>query len=261
MTLSAEAVSFRAGGQLLLDAVSLSVAPGELVALVGPTGAGKSTLLRALAGEVRPDSGRVTVAGRPLHTLSSAEWARRRALLCQAAAVPDGVLAAELVLLGRLPHGDRGAGGAGLAAKAMSALDVAHLASRDSATLSGGELQRVSVARALTQAGHGSGPETRYLLLDEPTAHLDWAAATRLVGLARAEARQGAGVVLATHNLNLAARFADSVVVLRAGRVLAAGPIDTALSVETVEAAFDLAVTEVTVESVAGERRRRVFVP
>jgi iron complex transport system ATP-binding protein len=98
-------------------------------------------------------------------------------------------------------------------------------------------------------------------LLDEPTAHLDWAAATRLVGLARAEARHGAGVVLATHDLNLAARFADSVVVLRAGRVLAAGLIETALSVETVEAAFDLAVTEVTVESVAGERRRRVFVP
>jgi iron complex transport system ATP-binding protein len=175
--------------------------------------------------------------------------------------MPAGVLAAELVLLGRLPHGDRAARGAGLAAKAMSTMAVAHLASRDAATLSGGELQRVHVARALTQAGHGSGPETRYLLLDEPTAQLDWAAAMRLVGLAQAEARQGAGVVMATHDLNLAARFADTVVVLRAGRVLSAGPIDTALSVEVVQAAFDLSVTEVTVESVDGERRRRVFVP
>jgi iron complex transport system ATP-binding protein len=159
MTVSAEAISFRAGGQLLLDAVSLAVAPGELIALVGPTGAGKSTLLRALAGEVRPDSGRVLIAGRPLHTLGSTEWARRRALLCQDAAVPDGVLAAELVLLGRLPHDDRGAGGAGLAARAMSSMGVAHLASRDSVTLSGGELQRVNVARALT---HTSRPRERY---------------------------------------------------------------------------------------------------
>jgi len=201
-----------------LAGVSLRFRCGELVAICGPNGAGKSTLLSLLCGERRPDGGEVLLDGRPVLALPSAQRARRIGVLPQASSLAFAFRVDEVVALGRLaaPGPDDDA----IVRRAMEEAGVLHLAARTYPTLSGGEKQRVHLARVLAQLADADGA---HLLLDEPTASLDPAQQHAVLRVARKRARAGFAVVAVLHDLGLAARHADRIVLLRAGRVLAEG--------------------------------------
>lgn len=223
--LEAREVSLRRGGRPVLEGVSLTLATGELVVLCGPNGAGKSSLFALLAGEIRPEAGAVTLDGLPLARLSAATLAAERAALEQAPTLSAPFSVTELVALGltAVPRAD--VDEAALCGRAMAAAGVAALAARAADRLSGGERARAHLARVLAQlwAGRAAGAG-RYLMLDEPTASLDIAHQLAVMTAARAEAEGGAGVLVVLHDLNLAAAFADRVVLMHAGCVAAAGP-------------------------------------
>lgn len=218
--LAARRVSFAAGGRLLVDGVSLTLAPGRLVGLVGPNGAGKSTLLRLLNGLLAPAAGSVWLAGADLARLTPAQVARQVARVPQALPGDLDFTALEMVLMGRYAHtpgGREGPADAAAARAALAATGTAHLAERPYGTLSGGERQRVAVARALAQA-------PRFLLLDEPTAALDLRHQLAVLAAVRRLTDRGVAALAALHDLSLAARFCDELLLLHAGRAVAAGP-------------------------------------
>lgn len=215
-------VEVQAGKTPLLRGISFAVAPGELVALVGPNGAGKSTLLRVLSGEIAPRRGEVRWAGAPLASMDPRLLARCRSVLAQRSAIDFPIEAAEVVALGRAPHGEPAAATRRIVAASMDRTDTAHLAERLAPTLSGGELQRVQAARVLGQIAFPHPP--RALLLDEPVSALDPCHQHQLLQLAAEEARRGVAVVCVLHDLNLVARYASRVVALDRGSVVANGP-------------------------------------
>jgi iron complex transport system ATP-binding protein len=208
-----------------LDGVSLTLRPGETVALCGPNGAGKSTLIAALAGDLAPDTGAVLIGGEPVRALGAKALARRRAVLEQAPEIAAPFAVAELVALGAEVAPRRVADIGPLVAQAMAEAGVAHLAGRPADRLSGGERARAHLARALAQvaAGRLSGGGDA-LLLDEPTASLDLAHQIAVMRGARRAAAEGAAVLAALHDLTLAAAFADRVALLAEGRLVALGP-------------------------------------
>lgn len=229
------AVSYGRAGPLALDGVDMTVPEGVLYAVLGPNGSGKSTLMRALMGVLAPRRGRALVGGTP-----ATEWSRR-ALARQVGAVPQTETMAfpltvrELVAMGRYPHlgplRSEGREDREAIARALERCDAAELARRPVATLSGGELQRVRIARALAQ-------EPRALVLDEPTASLDIRHEMAIFGLLRDSAHQGMTVLLVTHNLNQAARFADRILLLDAGRVAAEGSVQDVVREEILERVY-----------------------
>ncbi len=212
-----------------------------MVAIMGPNGAGKSTLLRILAGDVVPDSGTVTLDGRALEQMSTVERARRRAVVPQRTSIAFGFSVLETVLLGRYPHGGDNARGADIriARNALARSGVAEFESRLAPTLSGGELARVMLARALAQVDCEGFP--RYLLLDEPTGALDPAHQHHVLRLLRDVARDSdVGVLIILHDLNLAAQYADEVVLMRHGSVQIRGTADEALTPAMIATTFDV---------------------
>ncbi len=208
-------------GHAVLAGVDLSLAPGELVVLAGRNGAGKTTLLRAAAGLVVPSRGEVLLGEAPVASLSRRELARRLALVPQDTSVPFAFSALELVLMGRAPHlgllGFETRADLAVAEAALARVGLERLADRTVPTLSGGERQLVTVARALAQ-------DTPILLLDEPTAHLDLAHRLALVALLRGLADAGRAVLMVSHDLGAAARAADRIALLHEGRIAAVGP-------------------------------------
>lgn len=224
--LLASALGVRLGGTEILRDVSLVVSEGELVALVGPNGAGKSTLLRALAGLV-PSTGRAELMGRSVTAWPARNRAQRVALVRQATDLSAAFSVCELVELGRAPHvgwlSPLGATDHAAVDAALAAMGLDALAERDVTTLSGGEQQRALLAQALAQ-------NPAVLLLDEPTAHLDVRHQLDLLARVRRQSRDGRAVVLALHDLGLAARFADRLLVLSDGRLVADGPPDAVLT-------------------------------
>ena len=226
----------------VLHSVSLALAGGELVALVGTNGSGKTTLLRLLTGVLQPDAGSVTFEGRPISEWRRAELARRVAVLPQQLDLPPGFRVAELVGMGRAPHARRLFASTEADARAVSraladagALD---LADRYAEELSGGERQRLLVAMALAQ-------EPDLLLLDEPTLHLDLAHQVALLTAIRhLRDQRGLTVLAVLHDLNLAAAFAPRVAVLDEGRIVADGSPDDVLTPELVGRVFGVAVDE-----------------
>jgi iron complex transport system ATP-binding protein len=200
---------------------------GSLTALVGPNGAGKSTLLRSLAAIVRPDSGTVHFEDEDLLTLSRRERARTAAIVEQDASTEVTLTVRAVVELGRLPHQslwrDDDTDASAIVTAALEAVGMADFEARNFSTLSGGERQRIMLARALAQ-------QPRLLVLDEPTNHLDIGAQLDVLGLLQRLAGQGVTVLAALHDLGLAATYADHVIVLRAGRVVAAGPTASTLT-------------------------------
>jgi iron complex transport system ATP-binding protein len=209
------------GGRAVVDGVDAAVADGEWLGLIGPNGAGKTTLLRAIAGLV-PFAGEIDLDGRRTRELSRGDLARLVAVVPQEPSTPPWMTVAEYVLLGRTPHlgplAKEGARDREAAARSLARLDLLPLADRRLGTLSGGEKQRVVVARALAQ-------EAPIVLLDEPTAALDIGhqqQALELLDGLRAES--GLTLVAAMHDLTLAAQYADRMLLLDAGRVVADGP-------------------------------------
>ncbi len=219
-----------------LREVSLRVREGGHTAVLGPNGAGKSTLLRVLLGLIRPESGQARLDGRPTASFRRREMARRAALVAagEEFAFPLGVR--ELVALGRTPHLAAWAGLEGrdrvVVDAALRDLDLERLADRSVSRLSAGELQRVRLARALAQ-------ETPILLLDEPTAHLDLAHEVEIFErVSQLIDEKSLTVVTVTHNMNLASRYADRVLLLSGGRVTAEGAPSEVLDGERIERTF-----------------------
>ena len=213
-------VTVQLGGRPVVDRVDLDVGKGEWVAIIGPNGAGKTTLLRAVAGLV-PFTGSIVLDGRPASELRRSEISRLLAVVPQEPSTPPWMTVGEYVLMGRTPHlgplAREGAGDREAAGRAVARLDLVGWEERRLGTLSGGEKQRVVVARALAQ-------EARIVLLDEPTAALDIGhqqQALELLDLLRAES--GLTLVAAMHDLTLAAQYADRMVLLDAGRIVAEG--------------------------------------
>lgn len=232
------------GGRALLEGVDLALPPGQLMAVVGKNGAGKSTLLKALCGDLSIDGGQVHLDGESVAAQHPAALARRRAVLAQETHLAFDFPVRQVVGLGRLAHADSDPARHAAAVDACLALtDTAHLADRTITALSGGERARVHLARVLAQIdAHESdrhGP--RYLLLDEPAASLDWAHQIDLFGLLRRLVRPGRiGVLVTVHDLNLAARYTDRVLMLRDGRALVDAEPARALSVDLLGRGFDI---------------------
>ncbi len=213
----------RAGERTILQGVDLSVQAGEVVALVGPNGAGKSTLLRAISGDLALSEGRIAIKGRDLADYAPRELAQNRAVLSQHTHVSFDFLVEEIVAMGA----DMARPASWVrehAAQAMAQCDVAHLAGRAVTRLSGGEQQRVHLARALLQMRSADEKHRPgILLLDEPTASLDLNHQLRTAEMVREIARNGAAVLLVIHDLNLAAMLADRVAMMKDGNIAATG--------------------------------------
>jgi iron complex transport system ATP-binding protein len=219
--LHADRVRFARGRRLIVDDIDCTVPAGKVGALLGPNGAGKSTLLHLIAGTERADAGTARFGERDLAALRRRDRARMVALAEQDVADAPGLRVAEVVALGRTPYLGAFAGPGELdravVRRCLEDAQLLELAEREYATLSGGERQRVNLARALAQ-------EPELLLLDEPTNHLDIRAQLSMLQLLRELAHGGLTVLAALHDLSLAAGYADHVIVLADGRVIAAGP-------------------------------------
>jgi iron complex transport system ATP-binding protein len=229
----------------ILDGVTINITPGCVTALMGENGAGKSTLLRAACGEIKLDSGNAMLAGKSLSAWTSVECARMRAVLPQETNVSFMFTAGEVVLMGRSPHchGYPGARDREIAHDALARMDVLALEHRLYPTLSGGERARVALARVLAQLWEPAMRDgkvlPRYLLLDEPIAALDVAHQHLALKVARDFAHNHNVAVLAVlHDLNLAAQYADHIVLLKAGRLWAEGSPDEVLTEANIESCF-----------------------
>jgi ABC-type cobalamin/Fe3+-siderophores transport system ATPase subunit len=235
--LKASGISFayarrRMAAHLVLDDVSIELERGTIVGLLGPNGSGKTTLLRIVAGVLRPDSGAVTIAGRPIGQMTRRELARRIAVVPQETHSAFDFSVIDMVLMGRYPHLGtfelEGAADQAIARDALAATGTAELEMRPFATLSGGEKQRVVIASALAQASD-------VLLLDEPTAALDLGYQFEITALLRRlNADRGTTMIVSTHDLNLAAALCERVVLLKQGRVIAHGGTEETLTAENI---------------------------
>ena len=250
--ISATDLRFAYDGAPVLHGVSMSVRPGALVGLLGPNGSGKTTLLRLLAGTARPGGGRVTMDGLDIASMPRQAVARRLSVVPQETQLAFDYTVLEIALMGRYPHLRafelEGPRDVEIAREALEATGTAGLADRPFTTLSGGEKQRVVIASALAQfAGRDAGPapetgaSSRYLLLDEPTASLDLHYQLEIAALLRRlNASARLGIVVSTHDLNLAASLCDELVLLRDGRVVAHGATRDVLTPEAVQALYDV---------------------
>lgn len=234
--LGIEAVHVGLGERDILSDLTLAVRPGQVVAVCGPNGAGKSTLLRAVLGEV-PVRGRVRLNGLVTADTPPARLARLRAVLPQDTQVAFGFTLAEVVAMGQ-EAGDFAAR-PGLVARALAAVGLQDHAQRPFHTLSGGERQRAHLARALAQVWEPVGPEgPRWLFLDEPVSSLDLGHQLAVLYLARGFADAGGGVVAVMHDLNLSAMFADRMIFLIGGRIVADGPPAAVMRADVLNRAY-----------------------
>ena len=238
--LRTEKLQVRRGEKTVLADVSLAVQPGEVLGVLGPNGAGKSTLLAALCGELAPTQGLVLLDDQPLSLWKGPERAQRLAVLPQTSTLDFAFRVEEVVGMGRLPHQTGRVRDAQIIHDALETADVGHLAGRSYLALSGGERQRVHLARVLAQLWPGQKGQT--LLLDEPTSMLDPLHQHTTLKAIRAFADRGAAVLIILHDLNLAARYCDRLLLLEAGRPCALGCPQAVLQPDLLKAVFGLDV-------------------
>lgn len=235
-----QSLSVAYGDHLALQDITLSVKPGEILALIGPNGAGKSTLIRTVSGVLPMRTGVILIDGRDLKHLSPRQRAQLLAVVPQARRLPGTYTVHQTVLLGRTPYlgwlGHVGPSDLTHVRRALERTQILALVERRVGELSGGEQQRVLLARALAQ-------DTPILLLDEPTAHLDLQHQSTLLNLVKTSAReQGLTVMMAVHDLNLVALYADRVALLVDGRLRALGTPADVLTPENIEGAYKVPV-------------------
>jgi iron complex transport system ATP-binding protein len=237
--LALRGVAVRLGARTVLERADLEVGAGEVVGVLGRNGAGKTTLLRVGGGLVRPDAGEVLLDGADLARRGRRSLARAVAMVPQETAFAFPFSVAEVVLMGRAPHlgwlGFEGARDRAVAREAMARVGIEALADRSVLELSGGERQLTVVARALAQ-------EPRLLLLDEPTAFLDLRHRIEVLTRVRELAAAGGSALVVSHDLTVAARFCDRLVLLAQGSVLACGPASAVLRPELLRATFEVEV-------------------
>ncbi|MDQ3816920.1 MAG: heme ABC transporter ATP-binding protein [Acidobacteriota bacterium] len=260
--LEASNVTFRVNGKALISGVSVSFAPSKLHLIIGPNGAGKSTLIKVLARLLRPQAGKVEYEGSDVAGASEADLAKRRAVLSQAVEVAFPLTVREVVMMGRYPHfgGRPGPVDEKITDEMMEFFEVTEFSERNYQTLSGGERQRVNFARVLGQLWRdaadplASSPSPsmpqpcRYLFLDEPLTFLDIRHQIdfmkKVRGFTDAHDVVTVGVV---HDLNLAARFADQIVLLNGGRVAATGTAAEVLTADRIREVFNVEPTFVPI--------------
>lgn len=245
MILTASGLHLGYGRTRIVDDVDAEFRPGALTVIVGPNGSGKSTLLRGLSGLLRPESGAVRIQGEDIREISPPRLARMRALLPQAPLPPEGLAVRELVARGRHPH--RGVLAAWTAhdeaavGGALEQVDLSDLADAPVESLSGGQRQRAWIALILAQ-------EARVVLLDEPTTYLDMAHAVDVLAAVQRVARSERTVVAVLHDLTLAARFADRLIVMSGGKIVAVGSPRDVISAELLREVFGLCAQVVEID-------------
>lgn len=242
--LSASNLRVGYGDTVILRDLSLDIPDGAITVLLGPNGCGKSTLLKSMVRVLPLISGEVRLDGAPVHATPTREVARKMALLPQGPVAPEGLLVRELVAQGRHPHQSFlrqwSREDARAVETAMKAADITEFADRPLADLSGGQRQRCWVAMVLAQ-------ETDIILLDEPTTFLDLKVQVDLMQLLRRIAHtEGRTLVVVLHELNIAAAFADHLVMMKAGGIVTQGPVETAFTSGTLKDVFDLEATILT---------------
>ena len=228
----------------LLTGLHFTLAPGEVLAVIGRNGAGKSTLFKHLTGELPVRGGEVRLFGTPLEAHGAGDLARQRAVVPQTTHLPFSYEVLEVVLMGRIPHLRQRAESdedVTIARECLERVGLGGQEARDYQTLSGGEQQRVHIARALAQL-HGT-PGPRLLLMDEPTSSLDVAHQHQTLQLVKALAREGVAALLILHDLNLVAQYADRVLVLAERRALAWGAPGEVMTSELLGRAFGYPMT------------------
>ncbi|KJL48454.1 putative siderophore transport system ATP-binding protein YusV [Microbacterium hydrocarbonoxydans] len=248
--LAAESLVAGYGGRTIVDDVDLELPAGRITVIVGANACGKSTLLKTMSRLITPESGAVVLDGKKISEVHTKELARTLGLLPQQPIAPEGIAVADLVGRGRHPHqklfrswtaeDDRAV------VEALEATGTADLADRSVDELSGGQRQRVWIAMALAQ-------ETDILLLDEPTTFLDVAHQIDVLDvLADLNQRRGTTIVMVLHDLNLAIRYADTLVAVKDGRIHAMGAPDDIVTSELIEEVFDLS-NQITIDPVSGK--------
>jgi iron complex transport system ATP-binding protein len=249
MTIATHDLSYGYGSRTIGSGVTLDLKGGESLALLGPNGGGKTTLLKTMLGLLRPQKGSVTIDGRELSSIPIAERARLVAYVPQAHAGTFAFRAIDVVLMGRTAHtgifSAPSARDRRIAADMLEQLGIGHLAERPYTMISGGERQLVLVARALAQ-------QPRFVVLDEPTASLDFGNQGKVMRQIRLLTQQGLGVVFTTHDPNQALRYADRCALLGEGRILAYGKPQDVLTREALAGLYGADV--VALEDIGGER-------
>ncbi|MGW1228866.1 ABC transporter ATP-binding protein [Streptomyces sp. NPDC002530] len=235
--LTARGVTVGYGGRTVIDGLDVEIPPGVVTTIIGPNGCGKSTLLRTLSRLLKPAAGTVVLDGDDISRLRTRDVARKLGLLPQAPVAPEGLTVADLVARGRHPHQSWlrqwSSDDADVVADALALTGVSELADRPVDSLSGGQRQRVWISMTLAQG-------TDLLLLDEPTTYLDLAHAIDVLDLVDDLHESGRTVVMVLHDLNLATRYSDNLVVMRGGEILAQGHPREVITAELLDEAFGL---------------------
>lgn len=248
--LTANQISFSIKGKNLLENISLEVKPGEVLAIIGANGAGKSTLLKALSGETKSSAERITLNKKPLSEYSSKELAFTRAVMPQSVELNFPFRVEQVVEMGRSAFSDSTSNDS-IINEALELFDVKKFSQRSYTDLSGGEKQRVQLARVVAQIWPDGITNNRYLFLDECTSALDIRFQHSVFQTIRDFARNNIGVIAIVHDLNLAARYADKVLVLKEGKEIAQGEVETNLTADIIREAFgiDVLITDHPKES------------
>ncbi|MEO6087491.1 MAG: ABC transporter ATP-binding protein [Umezawaea sp.] len=235
--LEADGITVGYGDRVVLDHLDVTIPPGVITTVIGPNGCGKSTLLRALARLLKPRAGVVLLDGHDIAKLKTKDVAKRMGLLPQTPIAPEGLTVADLVARGRHPHQSWlrqwSSDDADVVARALAMTGVADLAHRPVDSLSGGQRQRVWISMTLAQG-------TDLLLLDEPTTYLDLAHAIDVIDLVDDLHEAGCTVVMVLHDLNLAVRYSDNLIVMKSGSIVAQGPPSDVITAELLLDAFGL---------------------